>query len=67
MSSTHLETCSLMVILTKYYGKLAAFRFFLSEEKRLIRNFCPLLRSQEWQEGKFLICYSIFGCTTKFT
>lgn len=35
----------------KIATKLAAFRLFLSEEKRLIPNFCPLLRSQEWQEA----------------
>lgn len=32
---------------TMIVGELAV----LSEEKRLIPNFCPLLRSQEWQEG----------------
>lgn len=44
----------------------------LSEQKRLIRNFCPLFALSGVARGKFLICYSIFGfvrhaCATKFT
>ncbi len=33
LSSTHMETCKLWIILLKDYGKLAAFRLFLSDEK----------------------------------
>lgn len=66
MSLKHLETCRLVISLTKDCCNWVAFRVFFCKEKRLIRNFCLLLRSQEWHEGNsWFVTLSLALCAMR--